>query len=269
MLTILAVSDATGRTVERVVRAALVQFRDAPVRIVRQEGIRSPEQVRVILERAARENAVVVHTLVSNDLRRVMLEGARLHGVDAMDLMGPLLDRLAHRLQLTPQEVPGLLRQLTEARSRSIEAIEFAFRHDDGQHIEELGQAEIVLVGVSRTMKTPTMLYLASRGWFVANVPLVPDIPPPAALLEQPADRVFCLSMATDRLMELRRVRAQREAIPLDPYCSPAVVERELEFADGWCRRRGWRRMDVTGRSVEELGQEIIALAPHPGGPGG
>ncbi len=158
MLSVFAVSDATARTVERVVRAALVQFGDAPVRVVRHRGIRSPEQVRAILERAASENAVVVHTLASNTLRRVMLEESRLRGVDAMDLMGPLLDRLALRLQLTPHEVPGLLEQLTEARSRSIEAIEFAFRHDDGQHADELGQAEIVLVGVSRTMKTPTML---------------------------------------------------------------------------------------------------------------
>jgi regulator of PEP synthase PpsR (kinase-PPPase family) len=267
MLTVFAISDATGRTVERVVRAALVQFGDAPVRIIRHRGVRSLEQVRAILERAAGENAVVVHTLASNDLRRMMLEEARLRGVDAMDLMGPLLDRLAHRLELTPQEVPGLLEQLTEARSRSVEAIEFAFRHDDGQHADELGQAEIVLVGVSRTMKTPTMLYLAYRGWFVANVPLIAGVAPPAALLEQPAERVFCLWMAPDRLAELRRVRAQRERIPLEPYCSLVAVERELQDADQWCRRRGWRQINVTSRSVEELGQEIISMARRASGP--
>lgn len=112
-------------------------------------------QVRAVVREAAGQDSLIIHTLVSNNLRHRMLAEARSHGVDAMDLMGPLLDRLVIHLQLRPREKPGLFKQLAEARSREIEAVAFAFRHDDGQHVEELARAEIVLTGASRTMKTP------------------------------------------------------------------------------------------------------------------
>ncbi len=199
-----------------------------------------------------------------------MLDESRSRGVDAMDLMGPLLDRLAVHLKLTPQEKPGLLRQLAEAKAREIEAVEFAFRHDDGQNAEELGRAEIVLVGASRTMKTPTMLYLAYRGWFAANVPLVPELPLPAALAALPPERVFCLFMAPERLLELRRVRAKQEGIPPDAYTSVEHLRKELLYCEQLCRKHRWRKIEATGKSVEELGQEIVALLAgkdHPAQP--
>ena len=135
----------------------------------------------------------------------------RTHGVDALDIMGPILERLTVHLKLAPQEKPGLFQDLTEAKTREIEAVSFAFRHDDGQNTQDLDRAEVVLVGVSRAMKTPTMLYMAYRGWFAANVPLVPGLPPPDALLAVPSDRVFCLVMSPERLQQLRRVRAEED----------------------------------------------------------
>jgi len=198
-LTVLVVSDASGETAERVVRSALVQFETADVTIRRFGSVRTQAQVHEVMHQAAHAGALIIHTLVSDQLRRFMLEQARLHGVDAMDLLGPVLDRLANRLALTPQEKPGLFQQLAEAKSRAIEAVDYAFRHDDGRRVEELARAELVLVGVSRTMKTPTMLYLAYRGWFVGNVPLVPAVPPPREVTELPAERVFCLLMSPAR----------------------------------------------------------------------
>jgi len=261
-LTIYVVSDATGDTAERMVRGALVQFPEAPVRLVRRGHVRTAEEVHRVVAEAAAENAVVMHTLVSNELRRLMLEEARSREIDALDMMGPVLDRMATHLELSPQEKPGLLGQLIEARSRAIEAVDFAFRHDDGQNADELGRAEVVLVGVSRTMKTPTMLYLAYRGWFAANVPIVPELPLPPALAELPAERVFALLMSPTRLVELRRVRAMQTGIPLAPYAEPREVRRELNHAESLCRERGWRKIDVTSKSVEEAGREIIALLP-------
>ena len=259
-LTIFVVSDATGETAERMVRAALVQFEDARVAVERRGRVRTPQRVRGIVREAETAGALVIHTLVSNELRRAMLEESRLRNVDAMDLMGPLLDRLAARLRLSPLEKPGLFKQLAEAKTREIEAVEFALRHDDGQRSEELEGAEIVLVGVSRTMKTPTTLYLAYRGWFVANVPIVPALEPPAELLALPPELVFCLTMAEDRLIELRRARAHSSRIPLDPYASPAKVREELLQARALCGRQGWRVVDVTGKSVEEAAREIVFL---------
>jgi regulator of PEP synthase PpsR (kinase-PPPase family) len=182
--------------------------------------------------------------------------------VDALDMLGPVLERLAKHLRLTPQERPGLFRQLVEARSREIEAVEFAFHHDDGQNVQDLDRADVVLTGISRTMKTPTMLYLAYRGWFAANVPIVPGMDPPPALLAVPASRVFWLQMAPERLLELRRVRARNEGIPVESYASAEQVRRESQQAHEICSKRGWPSIDVTGKSVEEVGREIIALLP-------
>jgi regulator of PEP synthase PpsR (kinase-PPPase family) len=263
VLSIFIVSDATGETAERVVRAALVQFQGASVTMVRRRNVRTPEQVRAAMAEAAGQNAMIVHTLVSDELRDLALDEARRHGVDALDMLGPLLDRLASHLKLTPQEKPGLLEQLTAARSREIEAVDFSFRHDDGQNADDLGRAEVVLVGISRTKKTPTMLFLAYRGWFAANVPLVPGIAPPSALMAVPPERVFCLQISPERLAELRRVRARNEAIPAEPYASPDNIRRELHYAEEMCRKHRWRMIDVSGKSVEEVGLEIIALLPR------
>jgi len=262
MLKIFVVSDATGDTAERVVRAGLVQFQDAPVTLVRRRNVRSPEQAAAVVREAAAGDSILVHTLVSDTLRRVVLEECRLQGIDALDMLGPVLERLANHLRLTPQEKPGLFHQLVEARSREIEAVEFAFRHDDGQNAGELDRAEVVLVGISRTKKTPTMLYLAYRGFFAANVPIVPGMDPPAELLAVPPTRVFWLQMAPERLLELRRVRARKEAIPMEPYASPEQVRKESQQAHEVCSNRGWQGIDVTGKSVEEIAREIIALLP-------
>lgn len=260
MLRIFVVSDASGETAERVVRSALVQFEDAPASVVRRGHVRTPEQVRAVVKEAAGHDSMILHTLVSDDLRRLMLAESRLYGVDAMDLMGPVLDRLATHLRLTPQEKPGLFKQLVEAKSREIEVVNFAFRHDDGQRADELSRAEIVLVGVSRTMKTPTTLYLAYRGWFAGNVPIVPEIPLPPALLSLPSERVFCLVMSPSRLLELRCARAGYLAIPAEPYASLAHIRKELRYSQQLCGNHGWRQIDVTGKSVEEVAREIIVL---------
>jgi regulator of PEP synthase PpsR (kinase-PPPase family) len=262
MLIIFVVSDATGETAERVVRSALVQFESANVELVRRGGIQTSELVRATVREAAGKDALILHTLVSDELRRLMLAESRALGVDALDLMGPVLGRLATHLRLTPQERPGLFRQLTEAQAREIEAVEFAFRHDDGQRIEEISQAEVVLVGVSRTMKTPTMLYLAYRGWFSANVPIVLGVDPPESLRALAPERVTCLVMAPARLAELRAVRSEHLGIPAEPYCSLDHVRRELRYAQRMARTHQWRVIDVSGKSVEEVAQEILVALP-------
>lgn len=260
MLTIFVVSDATGETAERMVQSVLVQFKDAPTNVVRRPQVRTARQVRAIVEEAAGLESIIVHTLVSYDLRRLMLSQSRAHGVDSMDLMGPMLDRLVTRLKLAPRQKPGLFKQLVDVRSREIEAVEFAFRHDDGQRANELSRAEVVLVGVSRTMKTPVMLYLAYRGWFAANVPIVLELPLPRELFKVPRKRVFCLVTAPDRLLELRHARADAFNIPMESYASRAQIRDELLHSRRLSRDRGWRQIDVTSKSVEEAAREIIML---------
>lgn len=262
MLTIYVVSDSTGETAERVIRSALVQFEGAPANVFRRGHLRTPEQLRTLVQEAAGRDSLIIHTLVSDELRRLMLAESRSRGVDAMDLMGPVLDRLVKHLKLTPKEKPGLFKQLVEAKSRQIEAVEFAFRHDDGQHANEIGRAEVVLVGVSRTMKTPTTLYLAYQGWFAANVPIVLGIDLHPTLLSLPSEHVFCLVMDPVRLEQLRRVRADSLAIPPQPYASLENIRKELHHAERLCDDHGWRQVDVTGKSVEEVAREVVGLLP-------
>jgi hypothetical protein len=258
MLTVFVVSDATGDTAQRMIQAGLVQFQDAPVRLVRRSHVRTPRQVHSLIHEARGRNAMIIHTLVSDELRHVMRTEARKHSVDALDILGPILERFATHLKLFPQEKPGLFQDLSEAKTREIEAVSYAFRHDDGQNLDSLDRAEVVLVGISRTMKTPTMLYLAYRGWFAANVPLAPGLEPPKALLAMPWDRVFCLTMAAEKLQQLRRVRANEESIPLHPYASLEPIRNELALVESLCRKHQWQQIDATGKSVEEVGREII-----------
>ena len=260
MLNIFVVSDATGDTAERLARSAAVQFEDATVRLVRRPHVLTPDQVRAVVLEATGGGSLIIHTLVSDELRRLILAESRLHGVDCLDLLGPMLDRLAVHLRLTPQQKPGLFRQLDDAKTREIEAVAFAFHHDDGQNTQDLHRAEIVLVGVSRSMKTPTMLYLASRGWFVANVPLIPELPLDSALAALPSARVFCLAMQSEQLRERRCARAREEAIPVEPYASLAQIVKENRHAEGLCLKYGWESIDVTGKAVEEVAREIITL---------
>ena len=263
MLDIFIVSDSTGETATRVINSALVQFKDAPVNLIRRGEIRTDEQVKAVIEEAMGHDSVILHTLVADHLRRYMLTESRKYGVDAMDLIGPVLERLATHLKITPQEKPGLYKQLTEARSREIEAVDFAFHHDDGEHIEELSKAEIILVGVSRTMKTPVMLYLAYRGWFAGNVPLIPEIPLPEELIKLSSERIFFLSMNPYRLLELRKSRTISQQIPDTSYASIERIRKELRYSHLLCVKYGWHPVDVTGKPVEEVVWEILATLPN------
>ena len=258
MLTVFVVSDATGDTARRMVRAGLIQFQDAPVRLVHRAHVCTTEQIQAVVREARGGEAIIIHTLVSDELRREMRAETRTHGVDALDIMGPILERLATTLKLVPQEKPGLFEDLNDAKTREIEAVSYAFHHDDGQNIQDLNRAEVVLVGVSRTMKTPTMLYMAYRGWFAANVPLVLGLSPPKSLLAVPSEQVFCLVMTPERLQQLRRVRAEEESIPLHPYASLEQIRAELAHVDDLCRKHHWQQIDATGKSVEEVAREII-----------
>lgn len=175
MYYIIVVSDGTGRTAQQALNAALTQFENAPVEIIVRSGVRTRMQVLEVVEEALKRKAFIAHTLVSNEMRSLMIETARKLNVETIDIMGPLLLRLSHQFANAPSEKPGLFHELNKDYFRRIEAMEYTFRHDDGQREHELDKADIILVGVSRTFKTPLSIYLAIKGWLVANVPVVLD----------------------------------------------------------------------------------------------
>ena len=263
---VFAVSDGTGGTAERVIRAALTQF-EKPVAVHRFGEVRTVGQVREIVREAARRKALIVHTLVQAELRQAMFDEARKRHVHTQDLMGPLLERLSDLLEVSPLARPGLYGQ--EEYNRRIEAVDFALRHDDGRHVEELEHAEVVLVGVSRTGKTPLSIYLAYRGWMVGNVPVVLGVEPPSLLFRLPPERVIGLTVQPGRLAQLRRTRAMRMKGGMVNYADPSHVREEVRYAREVFRRGGWRVVDMTSKPIEEAAAEVVALMQGNKGAGG
>lgn len=261
MYQVFAISDATGTTAERVVQAALTQFEGMVVTITRFGGVRSAAQVRQILDDAQETNGIVVHTLVSSELRRMVLTEGRQRGVTTIDLMGPLLARLTSLLATAPLSEPGLFRPFDDAYLSRIEAIRFTVNHDDGRNVHDLSQADIVLVGVSRTCKTPSSIYLATQGWRVANVPLVLGLEPPAELFALPKRKVVVLMVQPDRLAVLRETRIARLGTLRRGYADAEYVRREVTYAYEVLERRpDWPIVDMTAKSIEEAAAEIVNL---------
>jgi len=254
---VFAVSDGTGGTAERTIRAALTQF-EKRAEIRRFREIRTPEEVQNIVHQAVQPRALIVHTLVTPQLRQMMFDEGRRHHVHTLDLMGPLLERLSVLMETPPLAQPGLYGP--EEYSRRIEAMDYSFRHDDGRRTEELEHAEIILVGVSRTGKTPLSFYLAYRGWLVGNVPIVMEIDPPEVLFRLPPERVIGLTVEPGRLVRLRQARAGRVGRAMDHYINPARVREEVNHALSIFRHNGWRSVNMTSKPIEEACAEVVAL---------
>ncbi len=258
---VFAVSDGSGATAEHALSRALLQFAGAQVEIERRPGVRTEEQIRQVVQEAADAGGFIVHTLVLDKLRQVMVRTGRLHNVETIDLMGPLLARLSHQLSISPAGKPGPLSQLNDEYFRRIETMEFAYRHDDGRRPHELTKAEIVLVGVSRTFKTPLSIYLAFKGWFVANVPIILKTKLPTELFNLPSGRVCGLAINPERLAELRQARQNYLGGSAGDYADPEYVRREVEYAQNLFRaQHGWPVVEVTDKPIEEISAEILTL---------
>ena len=260
MAKIFAISDGTAATADTVARAALVQF-ETNIDVERFREVRTEQQLVEIIRRAAAENAIIVHTLISEELRLIVLSHCREVNVLSVDLIGPLLSRLSEMLHAVPLGQPGMLRPFDAQNVQRIEAINFAVKHDDGQHVEDIDQAEIVLVGISRTGKTPLSIFLAYRGWRVANVPLISGLNPPASIFKLPRNRVVGLVANPERLTLLRQSRTARMGTRSKGYATLDYVRKELTYAyEIFDRRRDWPIVDVTNKSIEEAAAEIVSL---------
>jgi regulator of PEP synthase PpsR (kinase-PPPase family) len=265
---IYVVSDGTGGTADRALKAALTQFSSIERETVLRPQVRSQEQIADIVEEAAAGGGFIVHTLVSDELRQAMVRAGRYRNVETIDLMGPLLARLSEQFSVSPAEKPGLFHQLNEEYFRRVETMEFALKHDDGMRIQELAESEIVLVGVSRTFKTPLSIYLAFKRWLVANVPIVPGVPPPRILHELEPGKAVGLTMNPRRLAELRQVRQDHLRSGSDSYANVQRVREEVRYAlSVFATRPDWPVIDVTNKPIEEIASEILSVVGRPDGP--
>jgi hypothetical protein len=258
---ILIISDGTGETAERVIRAGLQQFRSHLVYIRTFRGVERDDQLVAVFRVAARQGAFVVSTLVSDSARARALVLAAEHEVQYVDLIGPLLGEFRVFLEAEPVQVPGLLHQTDDSYFRRIEAVEFTVKADDGKEPRMLRQADIILVGVSRTSKTPLSTYLAHKGFKVGNVPIVLDRSLPTPLYEVDPQRVFALTIDPEALQSIRRSRLRAMGMARMNYDDMDYILAELEFAEQLYRsHRDWPVIDVTNKAVEETAAVILGI---------
>jgi len=252
-------SDSTGETAEKVVRAALLQFPKNQAQIRLHTRVRAKEVARPILERAGKENALVVFTVVSNELREFIHAMTAEHRIEAIDVIGSLIGKLGTYLDREPIGMPSAMLPLSDEYFRRIESVEFAVKSDDGKEPRNFKKADVVLVGVSRTSKTPLSLLLAQRGLKVANLPLVLGAALPYELREAPQDRCVGLTINIDQLCEIRQARLKQLGMPGETnYGMREHVREELEYGEGLFREQGWPVVDVTGRAIEETAVIVL-----------
>jgi regulator of PEP synthase PpsR (kinase-PPPase family) len=256
---IYVVSDGTGETGTKMLKAALLQFRPADAAITRHSNIRSVEGLREVVRQAEQSQALIIHTFASVELRRAMDRACRERNIPNHDVLGQLFVQLAEFLGIPPSGKPGLLHQVDDDYFERLDALAFTVRHDDNPAPGDLHEADIVLVGVSRTSKTPLSVYLAQEGWKVANIPVVMGEELPKELFQVDQSRVVGLIASPERLAEIRKVRLSRLGGHDSTYADLKRVTEELRHCQQiFDRNPSWMRVDVTGKSVEEMAAEIL-----------
>jgi regulator of PEP synthase PpsR (kinase-PPPase family) len=258
---VFAISDATGKTCETVVLAALSQFKTTQIVLETFSNIRTLQQVQDILLRATAVNGVIIYTMASPELRHKITELGRLNGVPTVDILGPVLTRLSDLLEISPLAKPGLFHQLDSDYFKRIEAVDYTIKHDDGRGLDTIGSAEIVLLGVSRASKTPVSIYLSYRGWKVANIPVVLNEELPGELQSLDQRKIIALTINPARLEAIRRERQIKlQAGAGMAYADLEQIRREVLFALRQYERWQWPILDATYKSIEETATEVMRL---------
>lgn len=253
------VSDSTGETVASVARAALAQFNDAEPEEHVWSLVRTKGQLEKVIANLDANPGVVMFTLVDSDMREMLRQACGKRQLPCVPILGHVVRELSNYLNEEATGHTGAQYELSEDYFARIDAINFALDHDDGQATWELEQADIVIVGVSRTSKSPTCVYLAYRGYKAANVPYVPNIALPENIVKLKQPLVVGLTIAEDRLIDIRtsRLAAMNQDTNTD-YVNHEKVVDEIEEAKKFFRQQGWPVIDVTRRSVEETATLMI-----------
>ncbi|TDA70196.1 MAG: kinase/pyrophosphorylase [Clostridia bacterium] len=255
------ISDSLGETAELVVRAAASQFDSGQISMLRFPYVSEREQITCILDEASKVPSVVAYTLVRQPLRDFLLAEAQARRIPAVDVLGPMVEALASVTRVTPRMEPGLLHRLDEDYFRKMEAIEFAVKYDDGKDPRGLALADIVLIGVSRTSKTPVSMYLAHKHIKTANVPLVPEVSPPEDLFAVCRGKTVGLTISAEQLTQIRAERLKTMGLTTRAnYADPKRILQELAFAERIMRELGCPVIDVTNRAVEETASKVLEI---------
>jgi regulator of PEP synthase PpsR (kinase-PPPase family) len=258
-LTIHILSDSLGETADTVARAAAVQFPKQVFKMERLPRVSSPVQLRELVEAHCGPDCIFFYTLAQEPMQAEMAVVCGELEVNAVDVLGPGVDALAAASGSPPSGEMGVMRRTDRSYFDRIEAMEFAVKHDDGRNPSGLKDAEIVLVGVSRTSKTPLSMYLAFKGYRTANVPLAPGSDPPRELYDIDPRRIFGVTSDADLLAQIRAARAVDLGGYARRYADPIAVDEELREARALMRRLGAHVIKTDNRAVEESSREILS----------
>jgi len=255
------ISDSIGETAEFVVRAAASQFNSGRVEIRRIPFAREKEHITEVIEEAGETRGIIVYTLVLPKVKEYLEEEAAKLGIPTVDIMGPILKTMARVFPEPPHLKPGLVYKLDEEYYRKVEAIDFAVRYDDGKDPRGVLWADVVIIGVSRTSKTPLCMYLAHRGIKAANVPLVPEVKPAEELFQIPAQRIVGLTINPDQLARIRQERLKNLGLKgRADYVNPRRIEAELEYAEEIMQQLQCPIVQISSKAVEETAGEIMQI---------
>lgn len=260
--TIFILSDGTGETAATMIRAALVQYQKSDIQITRCKNVRNEAQIESIVQDCFEKRGIIVFTVASPLMRKRIKEISESKGVLNFDLLGPLLGVLDQYFGMTSGSHVNVLRTTDETYFKRIEAIEYTVKHDDGKVLHDLDKADIILVGISRTSKTPLSIFLSHKGWKVANVPLVPGSPVPEELFKADQRRVVGLIIDMDSLQRIRKNRLEKFGQDTGgEYASMSQISKEIEFAEAlYKQNRRWPVFNVTERALEETASEIVRV---------
>jgi [pyruvate, water dikinase]-phosphate phosphotransferase / [pyruvate, water dikinase] kinase len=258
------VSDASGETLTTMAKAAVVQLSGATPNRHMHPLVRNPKQLATVLRHIEASPGIVLYTLMNPSLATLLDARCAELGVPCVAVLKPVIEAFEGYLQMPSRHVVAGQHTLDADYFRRIDAMNFTLAHDDSQHTEDLEKADIVLVGASRTSKTPTSIYLANRGFKTANVSLVPSIPLPPALKSLASPFVVGLVASPDRIAEIRRNRLlSLNSDNFDTYVDAEVIKEEIAFTKRLCGRNRWPIVDVTRKSIEETAAAIISLCEN------
>lgn len=259
--TIYVVSDSVGETADLVTKAAVSQFITLNIALKRIPFVEDTSTIDEVISLASDENAMIAYTLVKPEIRRYMEEQSQKNNVVAFDIIGPFIDTLEKKFNMEGLHEPGLVRKLDENYFKRVEAIEFAVKYDDGRDPRGIIRADIVLVGVSRTSKTPLSQFLAHKRYKVANVPLVPEVEPPEELFLVNPNKCIGLKISPEKLNNIRRERLKSLGLSDSAiYANMERIKEELNYFEKIVERLNCPVIDVTNKAVEETANIIVDM---------
>lgn len=258
-ITVYIISDSVGETGELVAKAILSQFSNEKFEIIRESYINTEEQIEEILFNADPKSSICFYTLVNDYLVHYIERRADYYGIAHVDLLSEGLDKVANFLNKEPKREPGLIRKFDEKYFRRVSAVEFTVKYDDGKDPKGIDKADILLIGVSRTSKTPLSMYLAHQNFKVANLPLVPEVEVPKELYEKDSRRIFGLIASSAKLNEIREQRLISLGLANgSQYAQIERIEEELDYSRKLMWELGCFVIDVSQKAVEETAGIII-----------